>query len=103
MDDVDRPPWWLSDPNSNDDASGDGDASGQPPGAGVGSWMSILGSLSSLAGEWWSASGASEHASHGEPSEHPDCLICRAMATVAFTPTQAKELPGIRWLPIRRL
>lgn len=94
MDEMERPPWWLSD----DDPS----RSRAEESSGT-NWMSLLGSLGSLAGEWWAASGAGDHAHHGEPADHPECLVCRAVVTFSTTTTQRQVLPAVRWLPTRRL
>ncbi len=99
MDDIERPPWWLSnaEPGDNERPAASGDS------ASDGSWMTLLGSLGSLAGQWWESSGAADHASHGDPADHPECIVCRAMATLATPVTQPRSLPAVRWLPIRRL
>lgn len=98
MDEVERPPWWLSGEDSGEEAP-----TGRERGSAEPNWMSLLGSLGSLASEVWANSGAGEHASHGVPAEHPDCMVCRAMVTISAPSTQPRELPAVRWLPIRRL
>lgn len=94
--DMDRPPWWLSD--SNDDST-PGDTS-----AGGDTW-SLLGVIGGLAGEWWTASGASEHADHKDPVDHPDCLVCKALVglqAISQPTAEPTQLPRVCWLPVRR-
>ena len=97
-DDVERPPWWLSENQQNQDSHSDERRS--ESGA---TWMSLLGSLSSLAGEWWSASGANEHGSHGDPAEHPECIVCRASVVLTPRSSEPRTVPAVRWLDVRRL
>lgn len=93
MTDSERPPWWLSEnPQS--------DPSAKPA---IPGWVSLLGSLGSVAGDWWAASGVGEHVNHGDPADHPDCIVCRTMATLATTSSEPRALPATRWLPLRRL
>jgi len=99
MDEVERPPWWLS----GDDSANEKPASDPGEGTSEPNWTSLLGSLGSLAGEWWAASGAGDHGNHGAPAEHPECIVCRALVTVSAPDEQPKVLPAVRWLPIRRL
>lgn len=100
-DDIERPPWWLSgdgEPSNEGSSSRDSGAS----------WdmTSMLGMVTSMAGQWWASSGASEHATHGDPVDHPECVICKGLvvlgtATATATPP-AQDLAEVRWLPIRR-
>ena len=99
MDEMERPPWWLS----GDDAANDKSSAGRNDGTSESNWMSLLGSIGSMAGEWWAASGAGDHGSHGDPAEHPECLVCRAMVTISAPTAPPRALPAVRWLPIRRL
>lgn len=99
-DDIERPPWWLS--GNDDSGSGSAGESSQGPNS---SWdvASMLGMVTSMAGQWWAASGASDHPDHGDPSEHPDCVMCKGLLMLgSATTAPAAELPTVRWLPIRR-
>lgn len=102
MDDIERPPWWLSGDEPGDPRGGDANAS-RNESTFEPNWMSLLGSLGSLAGQWWTASGTGDHASHGDPGEHPECLVCRAMTVISTQGPEPRVVPGVRWLPIRRL
>ncbi|MGA0210240.1 MAG: hypothetical protein ACO3LZ_10020 [Candidatus Nanopelagicales bacterium] len=104
MDEVERPPWWMSD-----------DQDAEQPRETAASWSSLLGSLGSLsslgslgslgtvASELWAASGAADHGQHTDPAENPECIVCRAMVAFAASSPEVRELPGIRWLPTRRV
>lgn len=104
-DDVDRPPWWLSDGEQSGDNADDSSQQGSWGGIPTDMW-SLLGTVSSMAGEWWAASGASEHASHHDPDDYPECTICRVLVsvrTVTQTPEAPEALPPVQWLPLRRV
>jgi len=97
-DDIERPPWWLS---------GDGEPSNEGSSSrDSGSWdmTSMLGMVTSMAGQWWASSGASEHAMHGDPVDHPECVICKGLLVLgtATSAPPVTELRDVRWLPIRR-
>jgi len=99
MDEGIERPWWLS--------SGSGDAGGKANSEDFGaSWdmTSMLGMVSSLAGQWWASSGASDHAAHDDPAEHPECIVCKGLLALgsATRPPEPEVLPTVRWLPIRR-
>jgi hypothetical protein len=115
MDEVERPPWWMSDEPTSDDPRETG---ADFEAGSAASWSSLLGSLGSLsslsslgslgslgtvAAELWAASGAADHVRHTEPAEHPECIVCRAMVTFVASQPEVRELPGIRWLPTRRV
>ena len=108
MTDGERPPWWLSENPSPEpreaseprEPSEPRERSDRPA---VPGWASLLGSLGSVAGEWWAASGVGEHVNHADPADHPDCIVCRALATFATTSSEPRSLPATRWLPLRRL
>lgn len=103
MSELQRPPWWFSDEGSDPSTDGSRETN----------WLSMLGSLgtmfgelaSEIAGDWWAASGAASHSEHADPKDHPDCVICKAMTTVTVTlaEPEVRELPAVRWLPLRRL
>lgn len=99
MDEVERPPWWLS----GDDSASEKSSEGNDAGTSEPNWMSLLSSLGSLAGEWWATSGVGDHGNHGVATEHPECIVCRALVTVSSPDTPPRVLPAVRWLPIRRL
>lgn len=107
-DDVERPPWWLSgDGDGDSDSERSSNSEDQASWGGLPSDMwSLLGTVSSMAGEWWAASGASEHTGHQDPDSHPECAICRVLVsvrTVTAPPEVPSELPPPQWLPLRRL
>jgi len=118
--DMERPPWWMSDPN---DAGGSGEQRSGGQSAGAGDLWSLLGALGnlsnfgslgnvgnlanlgSIAGEWWEASGASTHTQHDDPSAHPDCLVCKVLVGLQSVSQQAPgptTLPPAQWLDVRR-
>lgn len=47
------------------------------------------------------------HASHTDPAEHPECVICKGMSVVQGANGQSAETPAastpIRWVPVTRL
>ena len=98
-DDIERPPWWLSD---NEEPSDQGSSS-RDSGS---SWdmASMLGMVTSMAGEWWASSGASDHSGHGDPADHLECVICKGLLVLGTATSVAPvtELREVRWLPIRR-
>jgi len=122
-DEMEHPPWWMSNAGGASDpgqAGDPGSAGAREQTPGIGDIWSMLGMISnfsnlgnisnlsnvgSLAGEWWELSGASNHAHHEDPSEHPDCLICKvltglqAVSQPAAGPT---SLPPARWLAVRQ-
>lgn len=99
MTDGENPPWWLSEnPRSEQSEPSQSSERSAAPG-----WATLLGSLGSVAGEWWATSGVGDHPNHGEPADHPECIVCRALVTFAATAPEPRSLPATRWLPLRRL
>jgi hypothetical protein len=103
MSDVQPPPWWHS--GGSSDGSSNEDPNGPSQSVPDESWLSLLGSLSSLASQWWTSSQTGEHDQHGDPADYPDCLVCRVRSSlsVVLAEPDVQELPPIRWLPVRRL
>lgn len=110
---MERPPWWLS--GSGDESSegstsaGSGsDSAGRGFGSGsfgAGDLWSMVSMVGNVAGEWLASSGASEHAAHADPRDHPECLLCKALVglnSVTADPAPAQELPPPVWLTVRR-
>ncbi|MDO8307130.1 MAG: hypothetical protein Q7V58_02085 [Actinomycetota bacterium] len=56
--------------------------------------------------EWATERVVAPHAEHDDPREHPDCVMCRALALMADRPgtassTRSETVPdGIAWIPI---
>jgi hypothetical protein len=98
-------PWWLSSETGGTGEDENAGSKSDTGGAGT-SWdvTSMLGMVSSLAGQWWASSGASEHATHEDPANHPDCVVCKGLLVLgsATRTPDLDVLPAVRWLPIRR-
>lgn len=107
MSDVQRPPWWLSDEESEPASEPTSEPTREA------NWLSLLGSLgamvaelaSDVAGDWWANSGIGTHTEHADPTDHPNCVVCKTLTTVSVTlaEPETKQLPPVRWLPLRRL
>ncbi len=105
---MERPPWWLS-RSDDDDTTGTTDpgSSSASGSGGFADMWSLLGTFGNVAGEWLTASGAGEHAEHGDPSEHPECMVCKvlvgvqAVAQPSNGPATATPLARTRWLSVR--
>lgn len=70
-------------------------------------WAGQLGQLAQLGG--WARDAldavAAPHAAHGDPAQHPDCPLCRAIAVVQAAIGEAGPRvpePEIAWVPVTR-
>lgn len=99
MSDVQPPPWWYSDEGSDKDS----DRPPQP--APEENWLALLGSLGSLASQWWAASQTGNDDRTENPVDFLDQIVSRAQSSlsVVLTDPEVHELPAVRWLPVRRL
>ncbi|MEY4136223.1 MAG: hypothetical protein RL205_351 [Actinomycetota bacterium] len=97
-------PWWFSgDASAGEPSSGDVPNSSDAPGTGM-----TLGSL--IAGaqqlfDWASELMLAPHADHGDPREHPDCLVCKGTALVQGVRSEASAPRAertISWIPVER-
>jgi len=61
-------------------------------------------SMASTVVEWAADRVMAPHAEHGNPAEHPQCLICRATTLLAPGAPTAREsrgpAPDIAWIDI---
>ena len=102
-------PWWYSGPSPRDDASTapgasarDEDEDRTQPGWGrfdIAGLASGAQQLVELARQTLLA----PHASHDEPREHPECMICRATAAFGeMRPEPDRASPGasIEWITL---
>jgi hypothetical protein len=59
--------------------------------------------------DWATEKVLAPHAEHEDPSQHPDCMVCRAVSLVGSAsggpeaaPAEVPDPPrGITWIPIR--
>lgn len=42
------------------------------------------------------------HATHADPAEHPDCLLCRASSVVGDGPKPVRDVVAPEWIAISR-
>jgi len=104
---MERPPWWLSQSDGDDASDPTDPGSSSTAGGGFADMWSLLGTFGNVAGEWLAASGAGDHAEHGDPSEHPECMVCKVLVGVqtvaqpSSAPTTARPLARTRWLSVR--
>ena len=102
-------PWWFSgDSSAGDPASGDSSTTPGSTNPGSGESGMSLGSL--IAGaqqlfDWASELVLAPHADHGDPREHPDCLICKGTSLVQGVrsqPTSPRAPREITWISVER-
>ncbi len=99
-----RTPWWYS---GSDDAEPVNEPAAAPESAGM-DWSALMVGAQRMV-DWASEKVMAPHADHGDPSAHPDCMVCRTLLLVGGTergPAAASADPPeapepIRWLPIR--
>jgi len=103
----DRAPWWYS--GADDPGAGEPGADAPPDAAAAprpGIDLSGLLTGAQRLVEWAADAVLSPHAEHGDPSAHPQCVVCRVSLLLgdsrapapAQTATQGDE--GIRWLDV---
>ncbi len=102
-------PWWFSgDSTAGEPASGDSSTTPGSTNPGSADSGMSLGSL--IAGaqqlfDWASELVLAPHAVHGDPREHPDCLICKGTALVQGVrsePVSPRSPREITWIPVER-
>ncbi|MDP1876099.1 MAG: hypothetical protein Q8M17_00870 [Actinomycetota bacterium] len=87
-------PWWYS-----------GDEEPVEPTRDSLDWSALAAGAQRLV-EWATERVVAPHAEHDDPREHPDCVMCRALALMADRPgtastTRSATAPdGIAWIPI---
>jgi hypothetical protein len=136
MTDQPRTPWWYSgdespgesgepgdpgetressDPGETRESSDPGEAAeaGASGASGAGlDWMSLLSGATRMV-DWAAAAVVEPHGEHGDPADHPDCLVCRTLALVQDRtgmtgPRPDQPVPAdqpipaepIRWIPV---
>lgn len=85
-------PWWYSggeDAQEAEAPESEGPETDTPEtdaqeSEGLGSGFDVMSLLSNAVRmvDWAAGAVVEPHAEHGEPGEHPDCLICRTLALV---------------------
>jgi len=104
-----RIPWWYSGdgdeqpPTPDDTPPKQGDGFGLP---GV-DWTALASGAQRLV-DWATERVMAPHAEHTDPSEHPQCVVCRTMLLLGDRPTSSPGEPeeppaptgDIAWIPI---
>jgi hypothetical protein len=116
-----RAPWWysgdaddnvvaepvLAEPDADDDVQPDGadleDAVHEdaPDGAGTSSamdWTALVAGAARMV-DWATERVMAPHAEHGDPAEHPECMVCR---TVSLIGDPVGLMGGGQWSPADR-
>ena len=111
-----QPPWWYSagqspesdgsgSEGSSPRATGSDGPAAESPASGAPSLGDFVSMASTLV-EWATDRVMAPHAEHANPTEHPQCLICRASrmlgaATESAAPVATERGAGaITWIPI---
>lgn len=97
-------PWWFSgDGADREPADNSSSRSAGTPDSGMSLGSLIAGAQQLF--DWASELVLAPHADHADPSEHPDCLVCKGTALVQgvrsepATPRPERE---ISWIPVER-
>jgi hypothetical protein len=127
-DDVQRPWWYSGEPEGSDPGGEDVNGPGIDASAGAGSgaddesadtgsapgvdWTLLVAGAQRMV-DWATERVMAPHAEHGDPAEHPQCVVCRTLVMVgdaegmrppapAESADAAVDEPGaIVWIPIR--
>lgn len=120
MTDQPRAPWWYSGAEQSGENSGSAEPGAQgDPGEGADGtsgtgldWMGLLSGATRMV-DWAAATVVEPHGEHGNPADHPDCLVCRTLALVQdrtgmTVPRPDQPVPAepphpaepIRWIPV---
>lgn len=101
---MNTPPWWYSGDESeripSDDADGNERSMRIDP-------SGLIAAANQLV-DWATERIVTPHAEHGDPSEHPTCVLCRSASVIAgLTPTAPPGAAAmgephaapVRWIP----
>lgn len=98
-----NPPWWYSGASSQDQAPDDAGDSAQDrssrPRFDIAGLASGAQQLVDLARQTLLA----PHAGHVDPTEHPECMVCRTMAAVGevrVASDRAEPAPRVEWIAL---
>ncbi|MHB1165068.1 MAG: hypothetical protein ACYC90_13305 [Candidatus Nanopelagicales bacterium] len=112
---MSKGPWWYSgdevtaEPPAEPTPAGPaaavtGDPASDRPGGPI-DWTALAVGAARLV-EWATERVVAPHAEHDDPQEHPDCVVCRALALMADRPATASTTgtstppDDIAWIPI---
>lgn len=76
----DRTPWWYSGDENPGDGPGDGPEGESDSGSSV-DWGALLSGAARMV-DWATSSVMAPHAEHGDPADHPQCVVCRTILLV---------------------
>jgi hypothetical protein len=97
-------PWWYS--GDADDREPESPEHPEAPGSALPSWdPAVLVSAANQLVEWATERFVTPHAEHGNPADHPTCVLCRGAAVLGATPrpeNTGSQAP-ITWVPVRRV
>lgn len=110
----DRTPWWYSGDDGPEPEPG---PEPKPESEGTAmDWGALLSGAARMV-DWATSTVMAPHAEHGDPAEHPQCVVCRTITLVGdpsgLLPTPAADddseslvedepapAPRISWIPI---
>jgi len=97
-------PWWFSgDSSAGEQAPSDAPKSADSSESGM-SFGSLIAGAQQLF-DWASDLVLAPHADHADPSEHPDCLICKGTALVQGVrsePLEPRRVREVSWIRVER-
>jgi hypothetical protein len=110
-------PWWYSgnesEPVSESEPSSESESVRESESSSESTvdWLGLLSGAVRMV-DWAAGAVLEPHAAHDDPTEHPDCLVCRTLALISdraglVPPTQDDGMPEpepaepIRWLIVR--
>jgi hypothetical protein len=95
-------PWWYS----GDDDAKETTPPEQRESARAPAWdpATLVGAANQLV-EWATERFVAPHAEHGNPADHPTCVLCRGAVVLGATPrAESMGTPEpITWIPVRRV
>ncbi len=104
-------PWWYSGNESTNTNESTNASESTNTSESTVDWLGLLSGAVRMV-DWAAGAVLEPHAAHDDPTEHPDCLVCRTLALVSdraglVPPTQddatAAPEPAepIRWITVR--
>lgn len=105
-----RRPWWYSGDEEPAEPSAEPtpestDARTDAPSSPGLDWTALISGAQRMV-DWATTTVMAPHAEHGDPADHPDCVVCRTLVLVADRqgsgPTaEPTPVTPIEWIPIR--
>ena len=103
-----RTPWWYSgdepEPRPDEQPEPSPEPSGTDEQPASLDWGALVAGAARMV-DWATSTVMAPHAEHGDPEQHPDCVVCRTLVLVGepVPPPAPGPAPAepITWIPFR--